>query len=489
MQYKILILSILLSCISTTQKLSSQISPHQSGHYFVYQGEPVILITSDHTYAAVITPGFDYQTFLNTLADAGMNFTRIYPGAYPGTGWSGEPIILPWAKNEEGLYDLDRWNNDYFKRLHGFMSYALSRDIIVDIVLFNGFGTEEDDTYHEKWGLCALNDKNNIQKGVGTKRDYFCTLQEDMLTEYQKAYVHKIVTELNRYDNLIYDIADEPDFFNLISESLVNPWISAMIDEVLNTEAILPKKHLIGQTHHPTLEDGVGTEFMDWCMDPRTSWISVEYTIGMEDFSKEYAINKPYVLIETMSPVANPIGFWKNGYGVDASRVHAWAFLIAGGAGFMEYNDDYDPDKPAGGPITTNILRQKKVLLDFLYGFDFISMRHYSGFSGVNHEAIRDTADIWATAMAEPGKQYAMYINYSCIPASVSPGFYKAIPGNYQEKIILEDVPAGNYSIEWVNPTDGNLIGKSVLISHPGGSLKLNTPEFSVDIALKIIRN
>jgi hypothetical protein len=479
---------LLLSCISTTQKLSSQISVHPSGHYFVYHGEPVILITSDHTYAAVITPNFDYVTFLNTLAAAGMNFTRIYPGAYPGTGWTGEPLILPWAKSVEELYDLDIWDPDYFYRLHGFMNHALSRGIIVDIVLFNGFGTDKEKTYQERWELCALNDTNNVQKGVGTKRDYFCTLQEESLVNYQKAYVHKLVTELNRYDNLIYDIADEPDFFNMIPESLVNPWICVMLEEVLDTEANLPVKHLIGQTHHPSLEDGEGTEYKDWCTDPRTSWISVEYTFGLKDFSTEYAMNKPYVLIETVSPVANPIGFWKSGYGVDAARVHAWAFLVAGGIGFMEYNDDYDPAKPSGGPVTDEILRQKKVLLDFLYGFDFTRMSYYTGFSGINHQPIRDTTIAWASAMAETGKQYVMYINYSYIDCSVAPGFYHVMPGQYQETVTLNNVPSGNYSIEWVNPSDGNLLERPVLKTHPGGSITLKTPLFSVDIALRMLR-
>ena len=114
---------------------SMPVTVHPSKRYFIYKGEPIVLITSDQTYFAVTTSSFDYARFLDTLAAHGMNFTRIYPGAHPAQTWP--PLIFPWAKNADGKYDLDAWNTTYFERLHGFMSYARTKGIIVDIVLFN----------------------------------------------------------------------------------------------------------------------------------------------------------------------------------------------------------------------------------------------------------------------------------------------------------------------------------------------------------------
>jgi hypothetical protein len=50
-------------------------------HYFHYKGKPLVLITSDHHYGAVIDRDFDFARYLDYLASSGMNLTRIYPGA------------------------------------------------------------------------------------------------------------------------------------------------------------------------------------------------------------------------------------------------------------------------------------------------------------------------------------------------------------------------------------------------------------------------
>ena len=50
-------------------------------HYLARDGKPIVLVTSDHHYGAVIDRDFDQVRFLDTLAAAGMNLTRIYPGA------------------------------------------------------------------------------------------------------------------------------------------------------------------------------------------------------------------------------------------------------------------------------------------------------------------------------------------------------------------------------------------------------------------------
>jgi hypothetical protein len=49
--------------------------------YFERDRRPVVFVTSDHHYGAVIDADFDYVRFLDTLAASGMNLTRIYPGA------------------------------------------------------------------------------------------------------------------------------------------------------------------------------------------------------------------------------------------------------------------------------------------------------------------------------------------------------------------------------------------------------------------------
>ena len=62
---------------------ASPIARHPDNpHYFIYKGKPLVLITTDHHYGAVINLDFDYVLFLDRLHQYGMNLTRIYPGCW-----------------------------------------------------------------------------------------------------------------------------------------------------------------------------------------------------------------------------------------------------------------------------------------------------------------------------------------------------------------------------------------------------------------------
>jgi len=74
-----------------------------------------------------------------------------------------------------------------------------------------------------------------------------------------------------------------------------------------------------------------------------------------------------------------------------------------------------------------------------------------------------------ARCLAEPGKQYAVYVK-----------------GGTQAELAL-DVPTGNYHVEWLNPKNGENEGAQV-VEHPGGPLKLPSPEYVEDIALSLRR-
>ena len=64
-------------------------------HYLMFKGKPVVLITSDHHYGAVMDRDFDFSNYLNYLGSQRMNLTRIYPGGMfePPDKWlRGNPL-------------------------------------------------------------------------------------------------------------------------------------------------------------------------------------------------------------------------------------------------------------------------------------------------------------------------------------------------------------------------------------------------------------
>jgi hypothetical protein len=52
----------------------------ENPHYYLFRGQPTILITSAEHYGGVVNKDFDYVTYFDALKSYGLNYTRIYPG-------------------------------------------------------------------------------------------------------------------------------------------------------------------------------------------------------------------------------------------------------------------------------------------------------------------------------------------------------------------------------------------------------------------------
>ena len=459
----------------------------ENPHYFSYKGKPIFLITSDQHYGAVTNMDFDYITFLDTLAEYGMNFTRIYPGAYiekdgeymqdNNLGARNGRQILPWVKTSlPGAHevlggnkiDLDKWNDAYFLRLKDFISKARDRNIIVDIAFFNGM-------YPDRWEFQPMYHANNIQNIGNCVFNEVQTLKDTALARYHEAYVKKITEEVNEFDNVILDICDEP-FQDGCLPVLYNQWIDKMIDAVISAESSLPNKHLIAQTIDSHTRGGPG----DFSADSRVNVLMNEYTWGLANLDWEYLHNKPMVLIET---AYYP---YYDGDKIAASRVEAWEFLVGGGAAFMQLNGLYSTfNSGAAGTENYKLLGQLKTLKNFMYSFDFFRATQDTSFL-----AGENPSGTFTRAISKPGELYVFYIHhsdYGCWywePMEMG-SCYNVIPGDYQENLVFNFEP-GTYNAEWINPATGAVIA-SENFTHNGGNRIIETPKYVVDIALRII--
>jgi hypothetical protein len=243
--------------------------------YLEYAGEPLVLITSAEHYGAVVNLDFDYKKYLAELGKEGFNYSRIFSGTYiePVENIFGierntlAPLpgrfISPWVKEGE-KYDLERFNPDYFIRLKDFLRQAESHGIVVELSLFTSI-------YHESaWKLSPFHESNNLNGAGGIEFQMVNTLYNDRLKEYQERFVRKIVQEVNEFDNLFFEIQNEPWSDNGCLAGFVNQeddstfsrnwqkrvevangmamewqgWIASLIRD---EESRLPKTHLIAQ--------------------------------------------------------------------------------------------------------------------------------------------------------------------------------------------------------------------------------------------------
>src|SRR5205823_3324827 len=164
--------------IYLTQAAETQAAPlalhAENPHYFLFRGNPTVLITSGEHYGAVLNLDFDYLQYLQTLQADGLNLTRTFPGAYvepqgafniahntlaPAAG----RFICPWARSDTPGYpnggnkfDLTKWDEAYFRRLRDFLTHAQARGIIVEMNLFCPFYEEA------QWHLSPQNAVNNV---------------------------------------------------------------------------------------------------------------------------------------------------------------------------------------------------------------------------------------------------------------------------------------------------------------------------------------
>jgi hypothetical protein len=433
-------------------------------HYFLLRGKPAVLITSGEHYGAVLNRDFDYAKYLDELHAHGLNLTRTFTGVYcedtksfgitrntlaPARG----KLSCPWARSATPGYagggnklDLTRWDGAYFKRLEDFLSRASKKGVVVELALFCPF---YDDSM---WKLSPMNAANNVN-GLGklARTSVYDRKKNGKLQAVQEALVRKLVTELNGFDNLIYEVCNEPYFGGVTDD-----WQRRIVDVIVETEKALPSKHLISQNV------ANGSKKVDR-PHPAVSVFNFHYASPPTAVKENYGLNK--VIGE------NETGF--KGTADTHYRMEAWEFILAGGGlynnldySFVVGHEDgtfaYPPRTPGGGNRGFRV--QMKALKDFIHGFDFVRMRPDEGVvkGGL-------PAKGRARVLSEPGEQYAVYLF-----------------GGPEAKLELA-LPKGDYRAEWVDPLSGTVL-KASRVRAAGPRTVVPSPRYATDVALRLRR-
>ena len=212
---------LLLAFVLTGQAEPIRLHP-ANPHYFLWRDQPAVLITAGEHYGAVLNLDFDYVRYLNELKAHRFNLTRVFSGTYrevPGsfniTGNTLAPApdryACPWARSATpgaldggNKFDLTKWDAAYFNRLKDFVTQADQRGVVVELVFFC---TMYDDSV---WAASPMNARNNVNDVGPVRRDEAYTGQHAALLGMQKALVRRLVTELNAFDNVYFEVCNEP---------------------------------------------------------------------------------------------------------------------------------------------------------------------------------------------------------------------------------------------------------------------------------------
>jgi hypothetical protein len=436
----------------------------ENPHYFLFRGKPTVIVTSAEHYGAVLNLDFDYVKYLDELAAHGLNNTRTWAGAYceddksfniarntlaPAKG----RFICPWARSDQPGYanggnkfDLTKWDTAYFKRLKDFLTEASKRGVIVEMNLFCPFYEES------MWKISPQNAANNVNNVGSCKREEVYTLDKhDGLLAVHKTMTRKIVAELNEFDNLYYEICNEPYF-----GGVTIPWQHAIVDTIVAAEKELPNKHLI------SMNIANGSQRIE-NPHPAVSIFNFHYASPPTAVAENYHLNKVIGDNET--------GF--KGTADDHYRMEAWEFMLAGGGlynnldySFVVGHEDgtfqYPEKQPGGG--NRGFREQMKVLKEFIEGFDFVRMKPARGMLKSELEK-EDRAQL----LAERGRQYAGYFKLK-----------KSVP-------LKLEMPQGKYSVRWLDAVTGKELTSHTL-EHQGGDATVRMAAEPREYALAIRR-
>jgi hypothetical protein len=459
MRYMFVIIG-LLAALSPELALAERLRLHvDNPHYLEFRGKPTVLITSGEHYGAVLNLDFDFIPYLNELKAHGLNLTRTFSGVYceaPGNfnienntlAPAPERLICPWARSDQPGYagggnkfDLSRWNGAYFERLKAFVDAAGERGIVVELVLFCPFYEDS------MWRLSPLNAANNVNRVGNVARTDVYGLKDAPLSQIQEDLVRKLAAELAEFDNLYFEVCNEP-YFGAVTMAFQDHVIAAL----MAAEKDLPAKHLIAQNI------ANGTAKIE-VANPGVSIFNFHYATPPNAVALNFDLNKAIGDDET--------GF--RGSDDDVYRGEGWDFILAGGTVFdnLDYSFTTDhedgtaaPHAPGGGG--RELRRKLGALKSFIESFDFIHM-------APDVRTVRGGVPDGTTArvLSQPGKQYAVYLR-----------------GGHAPSLRL-DLPAGRYEAEWVNTRNGK-VEKTEELDHSGGEVALSAPGYEDDIALRV---
>jgi hypothetical protein len=452
-------------------------------HYFLYNNKITPLITSGEHYGSVLNLDFDYITYLNTLKQDNLNLTRIFTGSYvekPGAFGISEntlapmpaKFLAPWMRTDQSGYylggnkfDLDKWDEAYFSRLRDFVKQASDRKIIVEVTLFSSMYGDEG------WLASPFHKNNNTNIKDTATRQQVNTLHVSSINTYQINMVKKIVQSLNEFDNVIYEIQNEPwadngiivgNTFQLdpttdtwmnnleIASDQSLAWQRMIVNGITSTERKLPKKHLIAQN------------FANFYQDLSTIQDKISPDVSLYNFH----YNHPKAAFLNFH-FNKALGFDESGFAGSTDSIYrrqAWRWMLSGGGQFDGLDYSFTVSTPqgttiqkapgGGSPTFRKQLSYLKSALDKL-----------------NLATARPDTTSFVTKDQMTSKSYCLFDNETYLIYIVG-----------GQKVSLAcSLPSGKYAATWFDPKTNKVIRTNTL---EGKTTVLTSPFYKEDISL-----
>ena len=451
-----------LSATSTKaqDKIAILTSGEQPGHYLQWNGKAILLIGDSVTQGWMEGgTNFDQTAYLDALASRGLNVVLIW--TYIGTNAAHQqndsrigydaPEIWPWQGSPDARnFDLRNFNQAYFDRLKEFVAYAQVKGIVVVI------------TIQEGWTKTRFTDLHPFHSGVGngplTENSTFVELADynnEMPTTYnsawsrqqknqyfQERFCDKLITELNSYTNVIFEMFNEGEWFDQNKRNLHEQHFLDFFSSRCTNLLLTNSDHITGDNPHNDAKVDIITDHGDW-------------TGIFDEFSSEFNTSpaKPLLLSE-------PVPAWGGESDLLADLRHSVWEVALSGAGWVNQNDasfGWDPYMA---------MASKASIRNQAYDYAGYCAKFFNN-NDVNFSGMKPVASLSSTGicLAKEGVEYVVYA-----PSG----------GSFSVNLNVATQPL---DARWYNPSTGTFSEFSVV---DGGASRTFTSPFSGDAVLHL---
>lgn len=303
-------------------------------------------------------PAEKLMPHLDSMQSAGGNYVRNTMSDRVYRGFE----LYPFKRLEDGKYDLNQWNEEYWNRFENFLNETAKRDIIVQIEVWDRF-----DYSRENWPPHPYNPQNNINysknesgldtvyldhPGANNQPFFFSTPDQqnnEILLNFQKKMVDKMLSYSLEHDHILYCMDNETSGEEQWPVFWAN-YILAKAEEVgkkINVTEMWDNWDLKSEQHKRTFDNPDLFAFCDVSQNnhqrDQTHWDNFQWV-------RNYISERP-----------RPVNIVKT-YGADGGRhgntnnaIDAWWRHLIGGAASVRFH------RPPSGiglsPLSMNTLK------------------------------------------------------------------------------------------------------------------------------------
>ena len=194
-----------------------RIQPYaENPRYWQYKGQPVLLLGGTDDDNLFQWTGSRLTEQLDLLKSVGGNYVRCtMSGRNEGNVWP--------FKQVNGKYNLDQWNEEYWRRFENFLESTYQRDIVVQIELWATYDFKPDNRwqqnpFHPKNNINYTVDETGLPKQVNSRPGYcensfFWSVpaerNQKTVLKYQRRFVDKMLSYSLKFGHVLYSMDNE----------------------------------------------------------------------------------------------------------------------------------------------------------------------------------------------------------------------------------------------------------------------------------------